>query len=410
MSDAAEVQGPNGCPITDAFLPPNLKKHVAPGSPVPLRMMAAKGLVPLGPSDFIRVLFILLYDEEASVRDAAGQTALNLPERVVGSAFRDEAIHPLVLGWYLDLFAAKDAYAEWLVANPRTPDEAVERVAGGAGARLAEHISQNQLRLLRTPGIIRQLCANAGVPVSVVDGMCEFAVRSGVTGMDDVPQMRAAWEKIFGAAAPVPTAPPEPTPSADEMLQAFQQLQQEEAAVEAEEAAAHPQPAAAAPAPASRFAPKKEKEPNPEVEGKKLTLAQRVMKMTISEKVKLATLGNKEARTILLRDTNKLVCTAAIRSPRITEGEVLAMANNRAANEEVLRIIYTNRDWCKAYALRLALIKNPRVPAAISMKMLGSLHESDLKELARSRNVPAIIQQMAKKATDKANEPKKEEK
>lgn len=406
MSDAAAAQGPNGCPITDAFLPPNLKKHVAPGSPVPLRMMAAKGLVPLGPSDFIRVLFILLYDEDASVRDAAGQTALNLPERISGSAFRDETIHPLVLGWYLDLFATKDAYAELLVANPQTPDEAVERAAAGAGAKLAEHVSQNQLRLLRTPGIIRQLCANAAVPVSVVDGMCEFAVRSGVTGMDDVPQMRAAYEKIFGASAPVP---PEPTPSADEMMQAFQQLQQEEAAAEAEEAAANPQPAAPA-APPSRFAPKKEKEPNPEVEGKKLTLAQRVMKMTISEKVKLATLGNKEARTILLRDTNKLVCTAAIRSPRITEGEVLAMANNRAANEEVLRIIYTNRDWCKAYTLRLALIKNPRVPAAISMKMLGSLHESDLKDLARSRNVPAIIQQMAKKATDKANEPKKEEK
>lgn len=410
MSDAAAAQGPNGCPITDAFLPPNLKKHVAPGSPVPLRMMAAKGLVPLGPSDLMRVLFILLYDEDATVRDAAGQTALNMPERIAGSAFRDESVHPLVLGWYLDLFGSKDSYGELLVANPQTPDEAVERVAGAAGPRLAEHISQNQLRLLRTPGIIRQLCANPGVPVSVVDGMCEFAVRSGVTGMDDVPQMRAAYEQIYGPSAASPAAPPERGPSADEMIQEYQQLQQEEAAVEAAESAASPQPAAAAPAPVSRFAPKKEKEPDPVVEGKKLTLAQRVMKMSISEKVKLATLGNKEARTILLRDTNKLVCTAAIRSPRITDGEVLAMANNRAANEEVLRIIYTNRDWCKSYTLRLALIKNPRVPAAISMKMLGSLHEADLKELSRSRNVPAIIQQMAKKATDKANEPKKEEK
>jgi len=403
MSDTTAAAGPNGCPITDAFLPPNMKKHVDPAAPVPLRMMAAKGLVPLGPSDTVRVLFMLLYDVDATVRDTAGQTALGLPDRVGNSAFRDEQVHPLVLGWYLELFAAKDAYAELLVGNPQTPDEAVERVAGTASPKLSELIAENQLRILRTPGIIRQLCANPAVPVSIIDGMCEFAVRSGTAGLDDVPQMRAAHQKLYGPGAPAAEPPPEAGPTADEMLGEFQQLQAEEAAVEAEARATAP---ANAPPP-TRFTPAKPA--NPEVEGKKLTLAQRVMKMSISEKVKLATLGNKEARTILLRDSNKLVCTAAIRSPRITEGEVLAMANNRAANDEVLRIIYTNRDWCKAYAMRLALIKNPRVPAAVSMKMLSTLHEADVKDLARNRNVPAIIQQMAKKATDKKSEPKKDD-
>jgi hypothetical protein len=201
-----------------------------------------------------------------------------------------------------------------------------------------------------------------------------------------------------------PSPPPEAGPTADELLGEFQQLQAEEAAAEAQAQSSAPPNAP----PPTRFTPAAAKPTNPEVEGKKLTLAQRVMKMSISEKIKLATLGNKEARTMLLRDSNKLVCTAAIRSPRITEGEVLAMANNRAANDEVLRIIYTNRDWCRAYALRLALIKNPRVPSAVSMKMLASLHESDVKDLARNRNVPALIQQMAKKAVDKKNEPKKD--
>ena len=50
--------------------------------------------------------------------------------------------------------------------------------------------------------------------------------------------------------------------------------------------------------------------PPPMEEGKQLTLTQRIMKMNIAEKIKLATLGNKEARTLLIRDSNKLVCTS----------------------------------------------------------------------------------------------------
>ncbi|HSP81011.1 MAG TPA: hypothetical protein VLQ93_20985, partial [Myxococcaceae bacterium] len=62
------------------------------------------------------------------------------------------------------------------------------------------------------------------------------------------------------------------------------------------------------------------------------------------------------ARSILIRDSNKLVCTAVIRSPRITDGEVLSCASNKAVNEEVLRIIYGNREWTKNYQIMLALL------------------------------------------------------
>ena len=50
------------CPITDDFLPPNLKKHVDPKAPAALRMMAAKSLVPLSPSDMVGALFMLTFD------------------------------------------------------------------------------------------------------------------------------------------------------------------------------------------------------------------------------------------------------------------------------------------------------------------------------------------------------------
>jgi hypothetical protein len=145
-------------------------------------------------------------------------------------------------------------------------------------------------------------------------------------------------------------------------------------------------------------------------EAKKLSLTQRIMKMSIAQKIKLATLGNKEARSFLIRDTNKLVCTAVIRSPRITDGEVLSCATNKAVNEEVLRIIYSSREFTKNYKIKMALLKNPKLPLSVGVKFLSTLRENDVKDLSRDKNVPSALQGMAKKMMDKKNEPKKEEK
>jgi hypothetical protein len=376
MTTAAPVApAPAGCPFNSEFLPPNMRKHVDPAAPVPLRMMAAKSLVPLSPSDMLGALYMLTYDAEQNVRDTAAKTAAGLPDKILGSALRDEGVQAPVLGWFLGLLKEKDTYAEFLVLNATTPDEAVADVAATCSAKLAEIIGQNQLRLLRHEDIIRKLCTNPNAGQALIDSVCDFAVRSGVT-LADVPQMQAARVRLFGPQAAL--APPDPGPTAEQVLQDFKEVQDESAA--------------------------------PMEEGKKLNLTQRIMKMSIAEKIKLATLGNKEARTLLLRDSNKLVCTAVIRSPRLTDGEVLATATNRAANEEVLRIIYGNREWTKNNKIKLALVKNPKVPLTVVMKFLSTLRDGELKELARDRNVPSGVSMFARKLMEKKTQPKKEEK
>jgi hypothetical protein len=125
-------------------------------------------------------------------------------------------------------------------------------------------------------------------------------------------------------------------------------------------------------------------------------MTQRVLKMSVAEKIKLATLGNREARTLLLRDSNRLVSLAAAQSPRITDGEILGLANSKTAGAEVLRYIYESREFLKVYALRAALVRNPKVPLPTALKFLPTLQEKDIKELARDRNVPQTIQAQAK--------------
>ena len=365
---------PPGCPFNAEFLPPNLRKHVDPAAPVPLRMMAAKSLVPLSPSDMLGALYMLTFDSDAGVRETAAKTASALPDRILGSAVRDEEVQPQVLGYFLGLLKTKEAYAEMLVLNPSTPDDAVADLAKDCSAKLAEIIGQNQLRLLRHEDILRNLCANPQVPVTLTDSVCDFAVRSGLT-LADVPQMKTARIRLFGPEAA--EAPPDPGPTAEQVLQEFQEVEEEGAA--------------------------------PMEEGKRLTLAQRVMKMSIAEKIKLATLGNKEARSTLIRDTNKLVAVAVIRSPRITDGEVLSCATNRAMMDDVLRVIYNNREWTKNQKVKLALVKNPKVPLTVTMKFLNTFRDAELKDLARDKNVPSAVQSFAKKLHEKKTAPKKVE-
>lgn len=364
----------SACPITDEFLPANMRKHVDPKAPVPLRMMAAKGLVPFSPSDLLGALFMLMYDAEENVRDTAGRTAIELPDRIVSSGFRDERVSPHVLGWFLEVFFEKDAYAEMLIFNPTTPDEAVASIASRCSKAIAEMIGQNQLRLLRHDDIIRELAKNATSQGALIDGVCDFAVRNGQV-LADVPQMQAARIRLFGpevAAQPLP-----PVDTADSIMKEFNVSGDDDASSA------------------------------PLEEGKRITLSQKIMKMSVAEKIKLATKGNKEVRTMLIRDSNKLVCTAVIRSPRLTDAEVLTQAQNKIANEEVLRIICGNREWVRQYPVKLALIKNPKVPAQISIRMLNTLHEVDVKNLARDKNVSGTIQMLAKKMLQKKDDPKK---
>ncbi|MEW5737503.1 MAG: hypothetical protein AB1938_01185 [Myxococcota bacterium] len=354
-----------------------MRKHVDPKAPLPIRMMAAKGLVPLSPSDMVTVLFMLMYDADEKVREAAGKTASTLPDRIAASAFRDEMVPPPVLGWYMTLYGANDAYAEMLILNGNTPDDGVASIAATCSKRTAEIIGQNQLRLLRHDAIIRELAKNPEAQGALIDGVCDFATRNGLV-MADVPQMQEARVRLYGPQV-IEQPPPQEGPTADEVMSEFGM---EEA--EGGEAA------------------------RPMEEGKKLTLSQRIMKMNVAEKIKLATKGNKEARGILIRDSNKLVAVAVIRSPRITDGEILAQSQNKVALDDVLRVIYSNREWLRKYAIKLALVKNPKVPQGVSMRLMNQLHESDVKALAKDKNVSSNIQMLAKKQVDKKNAPKKD--
>lgn len=122
-----------------------------------------------------------------------------------------------------------------------------------------------------------------------------------------------------------------------------------------------------------------------------------ILTMTVSEKVKLALRGNKDARTILIRDASKMIRRFVLQNPRIGDGEIVAICRNRSADDELLRTIAEKREWMRNYQVRLALATNPKTPLPIAIRQVMTLGERDLQQLAKSRNVPQAVAVQARR-------------
>ena len=85
----------------------------------------------------------------------------------------------------------------------------------------------------------------------------------------------------------------------------------------------------------------------------------------------------------------------------INDPEVLGLANSKTTGDDVLRIIYRSRDWTRQHTIKLALVKNPKVPLAVTMRFMTTLHESEIKALASDKSVPSAVRINAKKMLDK---------
>jgi hypothetical protein len=119
--------------------------------------------------------------------------------------------------------------------------------------------------------------------------------------------------------------------------------------------------------------------------------------MTVAERIKLALRGNREVRMFLIRDPNRMIRRFVLQNPRVGDEEIIAIAKNRSADDELLRLIGDSREWTKNYQVRISLVSNPKTPLTLSMRHLNSLNDRDMRALAKSKNVSATVANAAKR-------------
>ena len=123
--------------------------------------------------------------------------------------------------------------------------------------------------------------------------------------------------------------------------------------------------------------------------------------MTMSQKIRRAMLGSKEERMLLVRDSNQVVCGAAIRSPLMQENEVVLISRNKNIGDEVLRVISSKPEWLKSYTVKKNLVENPKTPVSVAARLVQHLREADLRNVAKSKNVTGPVKDAARRHLDR---------
>lgn len=116
-----------------------------------------------------------------------------------------------------------------------------------------------------------------------------------------------------------------------------------------------------------------------------------------AQRIQLALHGDKNQRMAILRDNNKLLHTYVLRNPQLQLDEVVFMARMATASIEMLTAIGGRRDWAEKPEVALALVRNPKTPIPLALKMLDHVGQSELRTLAKQQNVRDAVQRAARK-------------
>jgi len=325
----------------------------------------ARGFLPLPQDDLIAVLAYLTRSPDAEIAAAARTSLADVPSRSIHSFASNESAPPAHLAMLMR--ASEDPFIlEALIRNRAVPDELVTELASVADAAVQEVIVINQARILRAPEILDALLANPLLSAEVRRRALENR------------------EEFFEKKARIAALQMAEEVGEDEVMLS---LSDEPIADLLEKAIVEPE----------EDAPPAQLMESEKTDEKKLSIFSQILLMSISEKVKLAFKGGKTERMILVRDHNRLICSAVMRNPRMTESEVEAIAAMRNIAEEALRLITMKREWIAKYSILVALARNPKCPVGVVVPLINRLTLRDLKGLKDDKGVSETARSVARR-------------
>ena len=317
--------------------------------------MAAQGLLPLRPENLLELWVDLRADSDEGVRAAAAKSLSSFPAAELLPILERRSTPASVLAWALT-DRPEGELREVVLQNTSTKDETIEALAPSLPKELAELVVINPVRLLRRTSLLEAVESNPHL------------------SNDQRRRLRELREtfKIGVAEAPLPPAaepeapppPPEPEPAAEVYLS------EDEALV--------------------RYLSEEERQ-----QAEKVSIVQKIYRLNTAKKLITALKGFREERAILIRDPNPLVWTAVLDSPRLTEAEIRSFSAMENVSGRVLRHIGNHPEWTKDYAVINGLVRNPRTPTGIALRLISHLKPPHLRGISVDRRVPEAVRKAA---------------
>jgi hypothetical protein len=315
-------------------------------APQNIRMLIARGSAPLPPAQALELLVYLLKDKDPEVAATASQTLASWSKEEVMAHLKGRDCPVSVLE-YFAVAGGPDSLLQAVIANPATPAKSVEVLARTAPEYLLEKILDNRVRILESPEILESVKKNPRVTPKIRRIMQEIEVEFLGGKKTDY--------SIEETAAP--------NPIVEEILL--------DSVVPLEELLLEGLPV--------------------DPEARQVELSKRISSLSPKQKIQYALFGNREIRSLLVRDANKDVARSVLRSPKITESEIESIAAMRGVAEDILRDIGNSKTWLRSYIVVQNLVKNPKTPPSISQRLIFRLRARDLAQISKDRGIPDAV-------------------
>src|SRR5262245_41619286 len=349
--------------------------------PLGVRQAAARGVLPVGQEELLGILVFLQNDPDPEIGKNARETLANeFNDDLVRTIVESSSTPIEVLEYFGRPPYRSNQILESLIQNKATPDSTIALLAANVEPGLVEVILINLMRLLRSPFVLEALERNPNQTPDIKRRLREIreeffekrnnfipihrtkAEERALTEMQESAELEFAESTALVVFSEEIRAGEDVTnltldSLADDGFGSFENMKEEE----------------------------------------RLSTIQKIARMTVAERVQTALKGNREERIILIRDANRIVSSAVLESPKITDSEVEAIAIMKNVSEEVLRLLGTRREFIKNYAVVHSLVKNPRAPIGTSLTLLNRILTNDLRGLARNKNIPEVLRKAAQR-------------
>jgi len=338
----------------------DIKEMLLSGNaPQNVRLLMAQGAIPLPATDALELLAHLSKDEDDEISQQALKTLDDWNESEILALLCRKDCSVATLDFFAD--TRRPAYIlQAIAANPSTSGETVARLSATADSALLDAILDNRQRIIEFPVIIENIRCNPSASARILGLLQEIETEFQGEKRKDYSIESAAGEE--------------------------DSLTAQEAGINFEE-----EIALLLSSPPPDFDLSLEGLPLDKSDAGNISSANitsRITSMPPSEKIKYALFGTREIRAILIRDTNREVARAVLRSPKLKESEVEGIAAMRGVSEDILREIGNGKEWLKNSMIVNNLVKNPKTPAMIAQRLMPRLRTQELALMARDRSIP----------------------
>jgi hypothetical protein len=368
-------------------------------SQVPANLMqsAARGALSVPAEETIEILgYLALHNRLFAER--ARLTLAGWDEKSSAAVAADPKTSAEVLGYFASPENFRTSLLPALAENPSVSEETLDRLVVEASRSTIEALLRSR-RVMSSPRLLQALQANANLnPNEQAESAKTLAALEGQGANLEAAEVDAPDDGIEGTvkkyleenAAEVEAEKDKPFQPIGISLDEGAAPDEATLAASAETAKAD-----AAAASATAAAAAKAKKAIQGLEDRRNSPLQKLAKLDIKGRITLAMRGTKEERSILIRDSTKLVALAVLDSPKVSDGEVEKFALQKNVLEAVLRAIPMRRRFAKNYNIMRNLVQNPRTPLDLSLGLMKNLLVHDLKNLSNNKEVSDTVRKLA---------------